>query len=81
MRCNGMCARKRREANRSFNPEQPFGMRCIQDDADLAKRRSAIVTALKAIRNVLGTATMIMAGYLLLESLTEARRYIKISLM
>jgi hypothetical protein len=39
------------------------------------------MSALKAIRNVLGTIAMIMAGYVLLESLTDARRYIKISSM
>jgi hypothetical protein len=37
--------------------------------------------ALKAIRNILGTVTLIVAGYVLLESLTDARRYIRISSM
>jgi hypothetical protein len=37
--------------------------------------------ALKAIRNILGTVALIVAGYVLLESLTDARRYIRISSM
>jgi len=36
---------------------------------------------LKAVRNVLGTIAIVMAGYVLLESLTDVRRYIKISSM
>jgi hypothetical protein len=39
------------------------------------------MSGLKAIRNVLGTITMIMAGYVLFESLIDARRYIRISSM
>ncbi len=39
------------------------------------------MSALKTIRNILGTVTMVMAGYVLLESLVDARRYIKISSM
>jgi hypothetical protein len=40
-----------------------------------------MVSALRAVRNILGTATIILAGYVILESLTDARRYIKISSM
>ncbi len=39
------------------------------------------MNAFRLIRNVLGTATMILAGYVFLESLVEARRYLKISTM
>jgi hypothetical protein len=39
------------------------------------------MSALKTIRNILGTVTMVIVGYVLLESLTDARRYLKISLM
>jgi uncharacterized protein DUF6893 len=39
------------------------------------------MSALKTIRNILGTVTMVIVGYVLLESLTDARRYIKISSM
>ena len=37
--------------------------------------------AFRVVRNVLGTATMILAGYVFLESLIEARRYLRISTM
>jgi len=37
--------------------------------------------AFRVIRNVLGTATMLLAGYVLLESLADARRYVRISMM
>jgi hypothetical protein len=40
-----------------------------------------MINALKTIRNIVGTVTIIMAGYVLLESLTDARRYIKITSM
>ncbi len=39
------------------------------------------MSALRAVRNVLGAVAMVMAGYVLLESLSDARRYLKISSM
>jgi hypothetical protein len=36
---------------------------------------------LKLVRNVLGTVAIVMAGYVLFESLTDVRRYIRISSM
>jgi uncharacterized protein DUF6893 len=39
------------------------------------------MSVLKTVRNILGTVTMILAGYVLIESLTDARRYIRISSM
>ncbi len=39
------------------------------------------MSTLKAVRNVLGTAGLIFAGYILLASLKDAGRYIKISSM
>jgi hypothetical protein len=35
--------------------------------------------ALRAVRNLLGVVAMVIAGYVLFESLSEARRYIKVS--
>jgi hypothetical protein len=37
--------------------------------------------AIKAIRNVLGAAGMVLAGYVLLVSLKDSIRYIRISSM
>jgi hypothetical protein len=45
-----------------------------------ALRRFAM-SAFRAVRNVLGTVTILAAGYLILASLTDARRYIRISTM
>jgi hypothetical protein len=39
------------------------------------------MSAFRAVRNVLGTVTILAAGYLILASLTDARRYIRISTM
>jgi len=39
------------------------------------------MSAFRAVRNILGTMTMIAAGYVILASLVDARRYIKISTM
>jgi hypothetical protein len=36
---------------------------------------------LKILRNVLGTASLMFAGYVLISSLKDARRYVKISSM
>ncbi len=35
----------------------------------------------RVVRNVLGTAGLILAGYVLVMSMKDARRYIKISTM
>ena len=37
--------------------------------------------AMKLIRNVLGTAGLLYAGYVLLASMKDVRRYIRISTM
>jgi hypothetical protein len=37
--------------------------------------------AIKAIRNVLGAASMVLAGYVIVMSLKDSIRYIKISSM
>ena len=37
--------------------------------------------AMKVIRNILGTAGLIYAGYILVASMKDVRRYIKISTM
>jgi hypothetical protein len=39
------------------------------------------MTALKVIRNILGTAGMLYAGYVLIASVKDVRRYIRISTM
>ncbi len=39
------------------------------------------MSALKAIRNVLGTAGLILAGYVVLTSLKDSWRYLRISQM
>jgi hypothetical protein len=39
------------------------------------------MTAMKAIRNILGTAGMLFAGYVILASVKDVRRYIRISSM
>jgi len=39
------------------------------------------MNALKAIRNVLGTAGLILTGYVVLTSLQDSWRYLKISQM
>ena len=45
------------------------------------KRKEVLMSALKVVRNVLGTAGIMILGYVVLDSLKDARRYIKISLM
>ena len=37
--------------------------------------------ALRVMRNVLGTAGLLFAGYVLLKSIPDARRYLRISRM
>ncbi len=37
--------------------------------------------AMKAIRNILGTAGLLYAGYVILMSVKDVRRYIRISTM
>lgn len=37
--------------------------------------------AIKAIRNVLGTASMVLAGYVIVMSLKDSLRYIRMSSM
>jgi hypothetical protein len=39
------------------------------------------MTVMKAIRNILGTAGLLYAGYVLIMSVKDVRRYIKISTM
>lgn len=39
------------------------------------------MTAMKAIRNILGTVGLLYAGYVLLMSVKDARRYIRMSTM
>ncbi len=39
------------------------------------------MSAIKVVRNVLGTAGLIFAGYIFLMSLKDAARYVKISTM
>ena len=39
------------------------------------------MSALKAVRNILGTAGLIFAGYVFVVSLKDSLRYIKISSM
>jgi len=39
------------------------------------------VRILKSFRNAVGTAGLVFAGYIIIASLRDARRYIKISLM
>ena len=39
------------------------------------------MTAVKALRNILGTAGLIFAGYVLLASIKDSIRYVKISSM
>jgi hypothetical protein len=39
------------------------------------------MNAVKAVRNILGTAGLIFAGYVLLASIKDSIRYIKISSM
>jgi uncharacterized protein DUF6893 len=37
--------------------------------------------AVKMLRNVVGTAALLLAGYVLMTSLPDVRRYIRISTM
>ena len=37
--------------------------------------------AVKVIRNILGTAGLLYAGYVLITSVKDVRRYVKISMM
>jgi len=39
------------------------------------------MTALRVVRNLLGTAGVLFAGYVFLSSFKDARRYLKISSM
>jgi hypothetical protein len=39
------------------------------------------MSAVKVIRNVLGTAGLVFAGYIFLMSLKDAARYVRISTM
>jgi len=39
------------------------------------------MTVMKVLRNVIGTAGLLYAGYVLLTSMKDVRRYIKISSM
>ena len=39
------------------------------------------MTAMKAIRNILGTAGLLYAGYVIIVSVKDVRRYIRISTM
>jgi hypothetical protein len=39
------------------------------------------MSAVKVIRNVLGTAGLVFAGYIFLRSLKDAARYVRISTM
>jgi hypothetical protein len=39
------------------------------------------MNTLRVLRNLLGTAGLFFAGYVFITSLTDARRYIKISTM
>ncbi len=39
------------------------------------------MSAVKAVRNILGTAGLIFAGYILLASIKDSIRYVKISSM
>jgi hypothetical protein len=39
------------------------------------------MTVMKVLRNVIGTAGLLYAGYVLLASMKDVRRYIKISSM
>jgi hypothetical protein len=40
-----------------------------------------MITTLRIVRNVVGTAGLLFAGYVFIASLTDARRYFKISRM
>jgi len=39
------------------------------------------MNAIKAVRNVVGTAALLFAGYVFLSSIKDAARYIRISRM
>jgi hypothetical protein len=39
------------------------------------------MTVMKTLRNILGTVGLLYAGYVLIASLKDVRRYIKISTM
>jgi hypothetical protein len=45
------------------------------------KRQEGMMSALKAVRNILGTAGLLFAGYVFVVSLKDSLRYIKISSM
>jgi hypothetical protein len=39
------------------------------------------MSAFKLLRNILGTAGLIFAGYVLIEGLMDSKRYVRISTM
>jgi hypothetical protein len=58
-----------------------FRRRLLDGMEELRRQKVGAMRTFRVVRNVLGTAGLILAGYIFLTSLKDFRRYIKISTM